>query len=178
MNSSDNRNQTEILASYEALLQGLATAWPASQTSILLQQTTYTVPQFTAKVQSVMAPLQAVVNARSALKTAIDDRTVAMPGIVQFLAGVYAVLPQYLGATADLTKFGKKPAKARQPLTTEQRAAANAKAAATRAARHTMGKNQKKAIKGTVATAPATPVAPATPAVTPATPAVTPATGK
>jgi hypothetical protein len=145
MSTSDSRNQTELLDSYEALVQGLATAWPASQTSILLQQTTYTVPQFTAKVKAVMAPLQAVADARGALKTARDDRTVAMPGIVQFLAAVYAVLPQYLGATADLTKFGKKPAKVRQPLTTEQRAAANAKAAATRAARHTLGKNQKNA---------------------------------
>jgi phage protein D len=56
-----------------------------------------------------------------------------------------------------LTDFGLTGPKPRTPLTIEQKAAAQAKAEATRAARHTMGSKQKAKIKGTV---PAPAVAP------------------
>ena len=67
------------------------------------------------------------------------------------------------------------------PKTAEQKAAIALKAKATRAARHTMGKKQKLAVKGTAPAAlpptpaEAAPAPAAAPAVTPPTPAVVPA---
>ena len=49
-----------------------------------------------------------------------------------------------------LETVGVTPNKTPAPLTPEQEVAKVAKAKATRAARHTMGKNQKAAIKGQV----------------------------
>jgi hypothetical protein len=56
-----------------------------------------------------------------------------------------------------LAAFGLHP-KARVPLTVEAQAAAIAKRAATRAARHTMGSRQKKAVKGDVTGVVVTPI--------------------
>ncbi|HEY6460046.1 MAG TPA: hypothetical protein VIY73_07835, partial [Polyangiaceae bacterium] len=54
---------------------------------------------------------------------------------------------EQIGTLSDFGLTGPKP---RTPLTTEQKAAAQAKAEATREARHTMGSKQKAKIKGTV----------------------------
>ena len=63
-----------------------------------------------------------------------------------------------------LADFGITP-KARAPLTVEAKAAAAAKRAATRAARHTMGTQQKKGIKGDVTGVLVTPITAASPTV-------------
>jgi hypothetical protein len=84
----------------------------------------------------------------------------------QVVQGMYKQTP---GTLAD---FGLKDRKVTKP-SVETLAAAAAKSKATRAARHTMGKKQKQAIHGNVASAaPATP-SPASPAqpTLPATPA-------
>ncbi|MGH7437790.1 MAG: hypothetical protein ACRENE_19100 [Polyangiaceae bacterium] len=84
----------------------------------------------------------------------------------------------YRSAPSMLADFGVAPPKARTPLTVDQQAAAVAKGKATRSARHTMGKVQKKKVKGTVAVA-----APVTQSSTAAAPVVqsgaagSPATG-
>lgn len=141
-------------------IDGLTNDWPAAQQAIVYQQTTYTPAQLVAKLKAALEPLQAVLDGRSALKTAIANRLVALPDVIALVNGFYAILPQYLPAGADTTKFGAKAKKARKQQTAEEKTASNAKRAATRAARHIMGKNQRKAIK--VPPAPATP--PATPA--------------
>jgi hypothetical protein len=61
------------------------------------------------------------------------------------------VINVYGAASPVLADFGFAAPKA-TTRTPEEKAAAAAKAKATRAARHTMGKNQKKSVKGTVAT--------------------------
>ena len=94
------------------------------------------------------------------------------------LAAVIQGLRQYalnaFGATSPvLADFGFT-ATVRKPLTPEENVARAAKAKATRAARHTMGKVQKKKVTGaTVATAGATTAAPAAapaPSTAPASP--------
>jgi hypothetical protein len=81
-------------------------------------------------------------------------------------------------ASSVLADYGLTPRKARAPMTTDKQAAAVAKRNATRAARHTMGSVQKKAVKGDVTGVNVTPVTSATPTPTtpPANP-VTPASG-
>ena len=64
----------------------------------------------------------------------------------------------FSSATAQLGDFGLQAPKVRQPLSTEKRAAATAKARATRAARGTTSKKQKLAVKGDVTGVIVTPV--------------------
>jgi hypothetical protein len=84
------------------------------------------------------------------------------------LTPVIRALRQYVinvfgEASPVLADFGFTASK-RATRTPEEKAAAAAKAKATRAARHTMGKKQKKDVKGTVpTTAPATSPSPAAP---------------
>ena len=79
--------------------------------------------------------------------------------------GFEAVIRGTFGNSADVLKdFGLTPRRAPTPRTAEQKAVAAAKRVATRAARHTMGKNQKKDVKGAVsATLVVTPSADSTP---------------
>ena len=60
-----------------------------------------------------------------------------------------ALKVMFAGQIEMLADFGLKLPKPRTPLTTEEKAAAKAKADATRAARHTMGSRQKAKITGT-----------------------------
>jgi hypothetical protein len=75
------------------------------------------------------------------------------------------VINTYGPTSTVLTDFGFSPPKT-TVTSPEVKAAAAVKAKATRAARHTQGKKQKLAIKGTVATAPAASSTPATAATT------------
>jgi hypothetical protein len=69
-------------------------------------------------------------------------------------------------APSTLAELGLAPRKAPTPLTVEQKATAAAKRAATRAARHTMGSVQKKAVTGDVKSVVITPVAASAPSAT------------
>jgi hypothetical protein len=72
-------------------------------------------------------------------------------------------------APSTLADYGLAPRKVRAPLTSEQKAAAAAKSAATRAARHTMGTVQKKGVKGNVTGVVVTPINALSPSASPAT---------
>jgi hypothetical protein len=82
------------------------------------------------------------------------------------------IVAGYGGGAVQMQDFGFSAPKAPGHKTVATKATAIAKADATRAARHTMGKKQKAAIKGTVAPE-ATPSASPAPAATPTTPATT-----
>ncbi|MDP9001721.1 MAG: hypothetical protein M3O46_16600 [Myxococcota bacterium] len=79
----------------------------------------------------------------AAEKTDMASLRIFMDAFVTFVKATFGNAPDVL---AD---FGVHP-KARTPLTVEAKAAAAAKRAATRAARHTMGAKQKKGVKGAV----------------------------
>jgi hypothetical protein len=90
-----------------------------------------------------------------------------------------AALMQYVrltfsGSPDVLADFGLKPRKAPTPLTAEQKAAANAKRQATRAARGITTKAAKQAKTGNVIGVSITPVLAGPPVVTPASPAAPP----
>ena len=90
------------------------------------------------------------------------------------------LLVTYGNAPATLADYGLAPRKGPTPQSANVKAAAVAKRAATRTARHTMGKKQKAEIKGaepvTTGSAPAT-AAPASPPVAPSPVASAPNTG-
>jgi hypothetical protein len=134
--------------------------------SFTFGSTTYASPALVQLLQGLADSLDEADAARSrwqdALKNANDARTKVLPVLKGYQAWVSVT---YSGTPSTLADYGVAPRKAPTPLTTEQQAAAVAKREATRAARHTMGKVQKKGVKGTV-TAIVSPSAP-TPAVMP-----------
>ncbi len=133
----------------------------ASLTSVMIGGTAYTAPALKAVLQ---ADIDAT-NAADAARTQWNDLLVTAKAarvtgarvrkaIKTYLVGLYG--PNAVGILED---FGFTPPKSTANKTAQSKAVAVEKSAATRAARHTMGKNQKKSVKGTV-----TPVSPPAPA--------------
>ena len=99
----------------------------------------------------VEAFLQALIDLRAAVNDAQTKTRAALaaeasqrPFLRRRMSVFVAFVKVTFGEAADtLADFGLKPAKTPTPLTIEARAAAAAKRAATRAARHTMGKRQR-----------------------------------
>ena len=105
-------------------------------------------------LQSRIDAAKAVVSTRatwqSAVKADIDERAKTKT----FVSGLRQALKvAFEGSIETLADFGLTPPKPRV-VSPEKKAAAAAKAKATRAARHTMGSKQKAQIKGTPATSP------------------------
>jgi hypothetical protein len=135
----------------------------------------FTADQIASKLQTLVDLRAGVDAARAAAKAKIAAEATQRPPLRAFMSALTAYVKVTFGTAPDvLADFGINP-KARVPLTVEEKAAAVAKRAATRAALHTMGSQQKKGIKGTVtgvlvtpisaapvATAPSGPTAPAT----------------
>jgi hypothetical protein len=129
---------------------------------------TLTPVQVETSLQTLIDLRTAVDDARAATKAKIVAEAAQAVPLRNLMAALVAFVKATYGNTPDvLADFGLKPKKARTPLTIQQKAAAAAKRTATRAARHTMGKNQKKVVKGTITTivttpptAASTPVAP------------------
>lgn len=151
MSTTPGPDRTVVLTEFNKAITGMS-QWPNSQQNIVLQQNNYTPSTLVTKLQSVAAPLQAVVTLRSNLTTALTQREEALPAAAEFIAAFFSVLPQYLPAGTDVSTFGDKPKKARAKLTVAQKEAANVKRQATRAARHIMGKKQRLAIEAPAAT--------------------------
>jgi hypothetical protein len=153
-------NRTTQQAADQKLVDGL-TKHQSSLPSFLIRGTSY-------KAADVIGIVQAQVNAakttyssravwQNAVKTERDERAKNKPFVSALKQTLQAMFSDSVDSLAD---FGLTPRKPRV-ITPAKKAAAALKAKATREARHTMGKIQKKDIKG---------VAPAT---TPATPAPT-----
>src|SRR5579872_4887550 len=118
----------------------------------------------------------------AAAKANWHSTVVAIKALNTSLSPVLRALREYVinvfgPASPVLADFGFAPPK-RTTKTPEQKAAAAAKAKATRAARHTAGKNQKKNVKGAVtATLVVTPTGSSQPAASPAPAPATPPVG-
>jgi hypothetical protein len=129
----------------------------------------------------IMSNLQMLVNLRSDVNSAraatvakLAVESAQAPALRTFMSAFASFVKVAYGTSPDvLADFGIAP-KARTPLTVEAKAAAAAKRAATRAARHTMGSKQKKGIKGDVTGIILTPVKASSPTVAaPSSPAPT-----
>jgi ABC-type transporter Mla subunit MlaD len=182
-------NKVTLAQSLTRLIAGLKLH--PSSTPVVLEGQSYT-------SQSLVELLQSLVDALTKVDTAKaqwSDTLQQMAGLKAEVVPVVGALRSYLLTTngsspSVLGDYGLSPRKRKTPLTGEQRAAATAKARATRAARHTMGSKQKVAVKGDVTgvvvtpvTAPGgspptpvtpTPVTPTPVTPTPVTPAPTP----
>jgi hypothetical protein len=139
---------------------------------------TYTATALVQLLQSLADALGAADSAKAswqeALKNATDVKAKVGPVVQAYRSWVVVT---YGNAPATLADYDVTPRKVPTPLTAEQLVAKATKAEATRKARNTMGKKQKKSVKGTVpTTAPVTssaaspPVAPSAAGSTPRVP--------
>ncbi len=130
-----------------------------------------TVDAAVAELQTLIDNRAAATAARAAARDKVAAEQAAMPALVAFMNAFEALIRVMFGNdTAALADFGLTPRKAPAPKTTEEKAAAAAKRAATRTARGTKGPKARKAIHGNVtASLVVTPAAP--PAMVPAAPA-------
>jgi hypothetical protein len=114
---------------------------------------TFTPAQTVASLQTLADLRTAVDDAKAATKAKIAAEAAQAPALTSHMAAFVQYVKATFGNSPDvLADFGLKPKKAAAPLTVDQKAAAAAKRAATRAARHTMGSKQKKDVKGTITT--------------------------
>jgi hypothetical protein len=155
-------NRSTIQARYTQVMAGIA---KHITTSVSLAATAYT-------AATLAAPFQAWISAAAALATAkasFHAAVVAEQAAYKTAQTLWLLLQAYArttyGAdTATLADFGYAPEKHTAP-TPEVQVAAAAKRKATRAARHTMGSVQKKAVTG-ASPAPETTAAPVVPPAT------------
>jgi hypothetical protein len=173
--STSTKTKAAALAQVLALIAGTQKHFPNG--SFTIGSTTYTAASLVQVLQGLantMAALNAAqAGAKDALATEQGAQTTVGPIVRAYRR---LVLAAFANATQTLADFGVAPPKVRTPLTTEQKAAAAAKAKATRLARGTTSKKQKLTVTGNVtgvtvtpvtaptAAPPAAPVPPVTPA--------------
>jgi hypothetical protein len=145
-------NTSSTISSLTNLVSGLKKN-PAKG-SFMIAGTKYTAAQLVTIAQAIITALQAVGLAKGTYLKAVRsaDKLFAQNRSM-FLNLVQQIQAQAGDDTALLATYGLTPRKQRGKTTLQQKVAAADKSDATRAARHTMGKTQKKAITG--ATAPA-----------------------
>ncbi len=144
-----------------AEIQALATATPKyfPNFAFLIASQTYTTAQVMTIVNTALASAEAVATTKAAAHDALlaNQKVQAQYGpflkeLRQFVALAYS------NATGTLSDFDIPPKKARTPLSSTARVAAEAKARATREARGTKGKKQKAAVSGNVIGVDITPI--------------------
>jgi hypothetical protein len=162
----------------------------STMSQLLVGGGTYTPTQAEAQLSALATLRNDVDAARTALETKLAAEKAQIATLRTFLVAYVAFVRATFGNSPGvLADFGLAPRKAPTPLTAEQKTAAAAKRAATRAARGTEGKKAKLAKKGNVTGVVVTPVtsAPSTgaspapepaqpePTASPATPSSAPA---
>ncbi len=134
-----------VKSAAQALRKNLVRVLPASVTSIPVGSTTYTPQEVVAELQSGLGLIQAVVNAKLAVREAIKARDAALPDLESLVQSVQAFVKVMIptdgaGQLACGVRARKKPAK----LTMEEQTAKAALALATRRKNGTMGVRQRR----------------------------------
>jgi hypothetical protein len=136
-------------------------------TTVSFDGGSYTPDQVTQKLQALVDLRSEVDAARAVVRAKLALEAAQAPALTafsrQFRAYVKATSLNSPSVLADYGIFPRSPA----PQTVEEKAAAVAKRAATRAARHTMGSRQKLEVKGDVTGVVVTPVKAPEPTATP-----------
>ena len=142
-------NKGKIVLVAKQFIAGMAKHL-GSTPQIVLLGSSFTPDQITSKLQLLVTLRTDVDSARATTTAKIANEKAQAPAVLALLSALESFVKATFGSSPDvLADFGITP-KARATLTVEAKAVAAAKRAATRAARHTMGPNQKKGIKGVV----------------------------
>ncbi|MGH7434625.1 MAG: hypothetical protein ACRENE_03045 [Polyangiaceae bacterium] len=139
--------------------------------SLQLAGSTYTPADLVTLIESRASQVAAVTTANATWHAAVAAEKELNTKLAAVITGLRQYVLNAFGATSPvLADFGFT-ATVRKPLTPEQNVAKAAKAKATREARHTMGKVQKKKVTGTAVAAASAAPAPAPAASTAPAPA-------
>jgi hypothetical protein len=164
----------QIQASYQALVSGLLSTYQPTDT-FTINGETLTRDGVVARLNAYIATAEASKSSRQQWLGAVEAEHTGLVAVTPLRQSLHAIVQARLGGkdATGLTAFGFSPAKSTKRTVTSK-ATAVAKTAATREARHTMGKVQKKDVKGDVVGITVTPLiaSPPTPApsIAPAAP--------
>jgi hypothetical protein len=155
--NTPKNNRADQTVADQNLIDGL-TKHASTITSIMIGGASLTTKNIIAKLQTRIDDATTVVTTRATWQAAVKAEKDGRVGTRTFVSGLkQALLVAFAGQVDALADFGLTPRKPRV-LTPQQKTAATAKAKATRAARHTMGKVQKSKVTG--ATHPVAPLPP------------------
>jgi hypothetical protein len=158
------RGRADLAAQAKQLIAGVDKLL-ANQTQVLLAGGTFTPAQITQRLQAIVTLRADVDAAKASTRAKLASEKADMPALRIFMDALATFVKAAYGTSPEsLAAFGIVP-KARKQLTVEEKAAAAAKRAATRTARHTMGTKQKKVVKGDVVGITVTPVTAPAPVV-------------
>jgi hypothetical protein len=146
-----NRNKPTRKDRLRLIISGVQKHFPKAQV-VLARQTFNTVDDLVRFIQADIDITDATDKARADWRAGVQKERDSHQKLAPLLRSLKAYVTAQFGDTQDasstLADFGYAPRKvAERPVAAKSEAAA--KVRATRTARHTMGKNQKKAVKGT-----------------------------
>ena len=166
--TSQGKGKATLVARAQQLSAGAAKHL-AGMTQVVFTGGPYTPAQITTKLQSIVTLRSDVIAAKASTEEKVAAERAQAPALGAFVDALVAYVRATFGGQPQvLADFGIQP-KARAQLTVEQKAAAAAKRAATRAARGTKGPKAKKAVKGDVTGVTITPTTAAARVTPPAT---------
>ena len=123
----------------------------ATATTLKFASADHTPKEITDDLESLVALLQAVADARNVVKVKLAALKAQAPALRVLVRAYESFVKATFSESPDvLADFGLQPRKAMTPLTTEQKAVANAKREATRKARGITSKKARKAVSGGV----------------------------
>jgi hypothetical protein len=181
---NNNRSKNGKAAAVTAFITGAKQFFTKGNQMVPLEGTTMTVTAALTQLQTFVDNRAATVAAQATAKAKVAAEKSQAPALLALFGAFETFVRLTVGNDPEgLAGFGLEPHKVPAPLTAEEKAVAAAKRKATRDARGTTSKKQKKSVKGNVtaalvvtpaAAAPPTP-APAEAPALPAAPAAAPA---
>jgi hypothetical protein len=133
------------------LIKGTEKHFPNPNQQMTVGSESFTIGQLTALMQSYVDHRQSVEDSKAATKAKVETERKQAPSQLETIDAFTTIVRGMFGKSADvLADFGLAPRKRPAPLSAEQKAVAAAKREATRLARGTRGKRQKREIKGNV----------------------------
>jgi hypothetical protein len=157
MSSTKSTSKAAVLAQLQMLVSGLQKQFPNG--NFTLGNTAFTTATLVVALKSLIEAIDAVTTAQASAKVAVAALRATKAQVGPIVLALRRNLLATFGNAADiLALFGLEPRKAPAPLTVEEKAAAKAKAEATRKARGTTSKKQKLAVTGNVTGITVTPI--------------------
>jgi hypothetical protein len=146
--SNTSRDIGKLHELMKSMMTGIANL-PPGVTSLTVQNKTYTLDEIKAQVTAFEAVFADAEQAELDYHLAIDARQEVEPDATKFMSDLKSAVKAGLGKRSpNLTVVGVTPDKTPTPLTAEQQVVKVDRAAATRAARRTVGPRAKAKIKG------------------------------
>ena len=153
MTINRKNNHATQTAADQSLIDGF-TKHAATLITMLVGGSTVKTSDLVTVLQARIAAIKLALTTKATFMAAVAAAHAEIANTAALVSGARQALKiAFAGQIETLGDFGLKPRKAPTPLTPEQKAAAVAKAKATRAARHTAGKKQKAKITGATAAA-------------------------